>query len=1039
VTDLRPGLRDEVLTAAAHRALADLDDELLALAALETADAPERLAQHLAGVARRLLEHMSETDTSAEEQARTVNRAIDLLAAGQGADEDVLALPPDLLTGIREPAQGLGDPFLPPRPVIPLSANELLVNGHGQPAIGQQLRSELPSATEVDLLVSFVIWSGVRTLLDELGQLVDRGGRLRVITTTYMGATQPKALDELVRVGAEVRVAYDAERTKLHAKAWLLHRPGGLTTAFLGSSNVSFTALHQGLEWNARLSEGQAGSLVERMRATFESYWGDEAFESYDPERDADRLREALGRQQRTTTRPTLGSGYVPFDVRPLPHQARMLEQIQVQRERHDRHRNLLVAATGTGKTVMAALDYRRLRERHGEDLSLLFIAHRRRILDQSRATFATVLRDPEFGEILGDNEQPQRGRHVFAMVQSVRNQAIEALAPDAYDVVIIDEVHHAAAPSYRALLEHLQPRELLGLTATPERMDGQDITRWFGSRTAVELRLWEAIDDGYLAPFQYFGIHDDVDLSALEWRRGGYRTEDLERLYTGDEERVRRVLQGLDRVLLDPGQMRALGFCVSVAHAEFMAQAFTGRGLPSEALSGETETSARDRALRALERGELRCVFSVDVLGEGVDVPSVDTVLLLRPTQSATVLTQQIGRGLRHHGEKTTLTVVDLIGQQHRRFRFDSKLRALLDARNGRLVDQADAGFPYLPAGCEIKLDRMSREVMLRSLRAAAGAGMWAVLVEDLRRLGDVSLSEFLAETDRGASDVYRDAQRSWMRLRRDAGLLTATGNDDEPSLLRAMYRLQHLDDPERVAFYRRVLAADAPPSGANDARAQRLLTMLALDLFGRRHQFGTLQNGLRMLWANPAVRDELIQLLDVLDATSEASPLPLGILPDVPLAIHARYTRDEALVALGDGSFERPPTSREGVRWLEAIKTDVFFVTLRKSERQYSPSTRYRDYAISPRLFHWESQSTTSADSPTGRRYRRQREDGTHVLLFVRENPTLASGAGAPFTLLGPATLVEHRGERPMQITWQLREPMPESLLEVARLVAA
>src|SRR3954464_6721989 len=327
----------------------------------------------------------------------------------------------------------------------------------------------------------------------------------------------------------------------------------------------------------------------------------------------------------------------------------------------------------------MAALDFRRLRSQDAGDLSLLFVAHRRRILDQSRATFATVLRDPEFGEILGDGEQPRRGRQVFAMVQALRHQTIEALPPDAYDVVIIDEVHHAAAPSYRALLEHLRPRELLGLTATPERMDGQDVTRWFGDRTAVELRLWEAIDDGHLAPFQYFGVHDPIDLSALEWRRGGYRTEDLERLYTGDDLRVTRVRQALDRVLLDPGEMRALGFCVSIAHAEFMARAFSERGLASRAVSGDLDREERDRALAALERGELRCVFSVDVLGEGVDVPAVDTVLLLRPTQSATLLTQQIGRGLRQTNDKAVLTVVDLIGQQHRRFRFDVKLRALV------------------------------------------------------------------------------------------------------------------------------------------------------------------------------------------------------------------------------------------------------------------------------------------------------------------------------------------------------------------------
>jgi len=327
--------------------------------------------------------------------------------------------------------------------------------------------------------------------------------------------------------------------------------------------------------------------------------------------------------------------------------------------------------------------------------------------------------------------------------------------------------------------------------------MDGEDITRWFGGRAAVELRLWEAISDNYLAPFQYFGVHDDVPLSHLEWRRGGYRSDDLDRLYTGNHERVKRVVRALERILVSPGEMRALGFCVSVAHANFMARAFTDRGLPSAALSGDHEPNERDATLARLERGELRCVFSVDVLGEGVDVPSVDTVLLLRPTQSATLLTQQIGRGLRQTNDKAVLTVVDLIGQQHRRFRFDVKLRALVDPRNGRLGDQAADGFPYLPSGCEITLDRQSREVILSSLREAAGAGMWGALVDDLRACGDVDLGTFLRETDRAVADIYRAPDRTWTRLRRDAGLPWPEGDGREPALLRSLHRLLHLDDP--------------------------------------------------------------------------------------------------------------------------------------------------------------------------------------------------------------------------------------------------
>src|SRR5215217_2040229 len=366
------------------------------------------------------------------------------------------------------------------------------------------------------------------------------------------------------------------------------------------------------------------------------------------------------------------------------------------------------------------------------------------------------------------------------------------------------------------------------------------------------------------------------------------------------------RLLRALDRILLDTSQMRALGFCVSVDHAKYMAGAFTERGLSSAALSSATSSAERDSALRRLEQGDIRCVFSVDVLGEGVDVPSVDTVLLLRPTQSATVLTQQIGRGLREHQNKATLTVVDLIGQQHRRFRFDTKLRALIDPRNGRLVDQVEQDFPYLPAGCEIKLDSISRDVILHSLRAAAGSGAWPVLVDDLRRLGVASLKSFLDETERGLGDLYRGRDRTWTRLRRDAGLSIATGNRYETALLRAVHRLLHIDDVDRVQSYGRLLSLANPPVDLAE-RDRRLLSMVAVGIFGRRHGFRNLDEALRAMWDNRAARQELVEVLEILGEEADIATRPLDFSP---LQVHARYTRDEALLALAMAPLRsRPP----------------------------------------------------------------------------------------------------------------------------------
>ena len=360
-----------------------------------------------------------------------------------------------------------------------------------------------------------------------------------MITTTYMGATEKRAVDELHALGAEIKVALDARTTKLHAKAWLLERGSGLSTAFVGSSNLSHTALFDGLEWNVRLSSIDALHVIDRVRMTFESHWASEHFEAYDPAVNGDELERALREHDRRSLGEASTISFANLDVRPYPHQQRMLDALTVERERHDRHRNLVVAATGTGKTVVAALDYRQLRERFDAPPRLLFVAHREEILRQSLATYRAVLRDGSFGELLAGG-RVAKGAHVFANIQSLHAERLSRIAPDTFDVVVVDEFHHAKAATYDRLLKHLRPRELLGLTATPERMDGKDVTEWFDNRIAVELRLWEAIDQGFLVPFQYFGVADGTDLSALPWRRGGYATEELSNVLSNDTVRVR-------------------------------------------------------------------------------------------------------------------------------------------------------------------------------------------------------------------------------------------------------------------------------------------------------------------------------------------------------------------------------------------------------------------------------------------------------------------------------------------------------------------
>ncbi|MEP7021622.1 MAG: DUF3427 domain-containing protein, partial [Pseudonocardiales bacterium] len=919
----------------------------------------------------------------------------------------------------------------------PLSTAALLTNAKGEPSLGAELRAELSSADRVDLLCAFIRWTGLRVLEEPLVLLRQRGIPLRVITTTYVGATERRAVDELVRrFGAQVRITYETQSTRLHAKAWLFRRHSGFDTAFVGSSNLSRAALLDGLEWNVRLSGVATPELLRKFGATFDSYWADQAFLRYDPDADSDRLDDAL-RQSGTREGPAAIT-LAGLEVRPLPHQVSILEALDVERQIHDRHRNLVVAATGTGKTVVAALDYRRLRDQHGRDLSVLFVAHRREILEQSLRTYRETVADGSFGEAYVGGSRPERWRHVFASVQALTSYGVDRLPAGHFDVVVIDEFHHAAARTYQQLLEHLQPVELLGLTATPERGDGVDVRGMFDGRTAYELRLWDALAADLLVPFHYFGVADDVDLTSIEWKRGAYDVAALDRLYTGNDARAAKVLKELADKVTDVRRMRALGFCVSVAHAEYMARVFRDAGIPALAVSGQSSESFRAESLNKLRRGAVKCLFAADLFNEGLDLPQVDTILLLRPTQSSTVFLQQLGRGLRRSYGKPVLTVLDLIGQHRQEFRFDVRYRALTGTSRKTLVHQIEQGFPFLPSGSQLVLDRVAQAVVLDNVRRHLQLSR-RELVGDVRSHGDLALTAYLDEAGRELADVYK-SKGSWTALRREAGWATPPGGPGEIPLLRRMSALAHVDDPERVAAYTRFTQTDALPYHAFGDREQRLARMLFFTLWPNKGGFATYEEGLQHLRRHPAVCAEIRELVALGLDRGRHLPRSLGEgLQHVPLASHAHYRREEILAALGWATMERSARGNiTGVAWAEETQTDALLINLRKSENDFSPTTMYRDYAISPELFHWESQNATSTGSEAGKRYLRHSQTGSRVVLFVRETPEDEIGAAA-FLCLGQGSYVEHRGEKPIAITWRLHREMPGDVFRQASVVAS
>jgi superfamily II DNA or RNA helicase/HKD family nuclease len=1033
---VEPGLYDHLMTEAIEAEIARLGDpRLVSLAPVDAEESHSVLAQYLERLIASSLSLHRGSD-GAEKQRQLVQRIVGMLTDVLSDEETAgfsIATPLQRLMAIHRSVSSTTTD----RPDSPLSRSSLFTGTRLDASLGSQLRKEIATCDRVDILCSFIKWSGLRVLLDNLRELVEHTDGdwpvIRVITTSYMGATDPKAVEVLRELPkTEVRISYDTKRTRLHAKAYLFHRNTGFSSAYVGSANLSNAALSEGLEWTTKISQYELPYLWDKVTGTFETYWQDDEFQAFD-EQAVPRLRFAVQRERHVASD---SNATINFDLRPFPFQEEILDIIAAEREVQGKHRHLVVAATGTGKTMIAAFDYARVGQQLGRKPRLLFIAHRKEILVQALASFRCVVRDQNFGDLLVDGNDPGRRDHLFCSIQSYNSRNLIDEAADRFEYIVVDEFHHAAAPSYQSLLGHVQPTILLGLTATPERSDQLDVLTWFGGRASAEIRLPDAINRRLLCPFQYFGISDSVDLDGLAWQRGGYRVDDLDRLYTGNDIRAKLVLEKLYDTVLNLADVRGLAFCVSVAHAEFMARFFNDNGVSAISLSAQSNDDERNSAQQMLRDRTVNFIFVVDLYNEGVDIPEVDTVLFLRPTESLAVFLQQLGRGLRLYPGKDCLTVLDFIGAQRKEFRFASRFRALSGKPTAKLDDEIQAEFPHLPSGCVIKLERVAQQRVLDNVRES----IRLVRQRMLASLRD--LKQYLSRTPtiEDAIDYFDTTldellkRGLWSRLLADAGIGEPIVAPDEEQLAKGICRLSHTNCPQQISALTEYLASSEPVAST---RTPELIEMLHTTLWGTLHSELTLDVAEQRLRANPtAIKD----LRAILDYRLKHSPLIASPASSYhPLAIHAAYTRDEILIALGHWSFNSRPSQREGVLHMRGRKLDVFFVTLQKSEDEYSPTTMYEDYLISHNLFHWQSQSNTSEQSQTGQRYIRHHEMGYTPLLFVRETKSLPSGLSAPYHFLGSCDYVGHNGSRPMSITWRLQQSVPTRLLRtMARQIA-
>ncbi len=542
------------------------------------------------------------------------------------------------------PYSNLKDRLKEITPYTRLSQSELFTGNNTGISLESEIKKEILSADEICWLVSFIKFSGIRIFKKELEEFTNSGKKLKIITTSYMGATDAKAVEYLSSLpNTEIKVSYNVEHERLHAKAYLFLRNSGFHTGYIGSSNLSRSALTNGLEWNLKVTTQEIGHIIDKFQKTFETYWQDPEFECYEKGKDQEKLIASLKRQSNQ------GVNLITtfFDLKPYPYQEEILSKLDSERIIHNRNKNLLVAATGTGKTVISAFDFKRFKSSNPNP-KFLFVAHRKEILEQAQRTFQHVLRDSNFGELWVGGYEPQKYDQLFASVQTLNNRLKKLeLAEDFFDYIIVDEVHHIKAESYRPILKRFNPKILLGLTATPERMDGGDITEDFHNKIAAEIRLPEALNRKLLSPFQYFALSDSIDLTSIKWKQGRYDINELTKLYTENDRRLSDILKNCEEYLTDVNDVQALGFCVSQEHARYMAEKFTLVGLKADYLVSSNSVN-REELRNKLYRKEINYLFVVDIFNEGVDIPEIDTVLFLRPTESLTIFLQQLGRGLR-------------------------------------------------------------------------------------------------------------------------------------------------------------------------------------------------------------------------------------------------------------------------------------------------------------------------------------------------------------------------------------------------------
>lgn len=922
------------------------------------------------------------------------------------------------------------------------------------------LAYEMQTADEVYFLVSFIKMSGAQLLTRELIALEKRGVPVKILTTTYLNITEAKAIRHLQQFKNVVVKILPLKNESFHTKAYLFKRNSNQNTVIIGSSNISHSALINGHELNVKIPHTQHMPAYEQTMEFFHKMWIHEKaiFPSEEFLRQYEEHQKAENKLMPSFTYERETPYVANTDIQPNEMQKEALKNLVFTRK-NGHTKGVIIAATGTGKTYLSAFDVQQFQPKR-----LLFIAHREELLNSAIKTYSSLFQD-EFlcGKITGQEKEFDK-QFIFSTIQSLsKDNTLEAFKPDDFDYIIIDEFHHAEAPTYKKVIDYFKPKFLLGLTATPERMDGRNVLELCENNIVYEIRLRDALEAELLAPFHYFGLTDQtVDYDKVDILNGHYEENSLVRALS-TFTRVEFIIDKMETYGHDGDTLHGLGFCVNIDHAKYMSAEFNKRGYVSECLTGEDSVEYRKAVIQRLEdpKDELTIIFTVNIFNEGIDIPKVNLMLFLRPTESSTIFIQQLGRGLRKIDNKEYVTVLDFIGNYKKSFiiplalsgQYNAKAFDTDSLRVAVLHEFADS-----PGGSVVQLDPIAQREILNRIdniklsSVAVLKEMYAQFKYDLGRSPEII--DFLYSEEAPSLNFFIHKFKSWVNTKE---YMKDLNTHDEEILANAfkyeiVERIESMLSIKWPYEYAIIyLAKSQKEISINDIvqwltkrfdleikrDEHETLILRAMDRLSKRFKkqkwtFGELENG--VFYIENAV-SEVFSDNDYAHYVRER--LEYGLIDfrrsfrtnlifnqDKKISLYRNYTRNELMFIFEAKVPEG--TWREGVSRVD--NHYLLFINLNKAE-DVEEHLLYKDFFKDPTTFHWQSQNKTSHESGQGQDYVHHKARDIHVHLFIRKFSEM-HGMTLPFMYLGEVDYMNSHGDKPMNIVWKLHQPVPEDL---------